>query len=67
MRHQTLTLTLLLTIIFIAAGDMFLPQPLAATSYRARNELNQFFVSLLPKPNLDQIQQNRSGEWKEMN
>lgn len=67
MRCQTLTLTLLLTIIFISAGDFFLPQPLAATSYRARSEINQFFVSLLPTPDLDQIQQNRLRKWEEMN
>ncbi|NBD31642.1 MAG: hypothetical protein GVY17_01375 [Cyanobacteria bacterium] len=67
MRYQTLTLTLLLTIIFVAVGDLFLPQPLAATSYRARSEINQFFVSLLPKPDFDQIQQNRLGEWEEAN
>ncbi|AFZ43897.1 hypothetical protein PCC7418_1728 [Halothece sp. PCC 7418] len=64
MRSPTLTLALVLTILFVAIGDLFLPQPLAKASYRTRNQLNQLFVSLLPQPNVDHLQRNRFEEWE---
>jgi len=66
MRSPTLTLALVLTVIFVAAGDLFLPQPLAKASYQTRNQLNQFFVSLFPNPDVDKIQRNRLKEWENM-
>ncbi len=66
MRSQTLTLALVLTVIFVAAGDLFLPQPLAGASYQTRNQINQFFVSLFPTPDVDKIQRNRLEEWENM-
>lgn len=48
MRSNTIIFVLALTIIFVAAGDAFLPQPLAKASFQARTQLNEFFLGLLP-------------------
>lgn len=65
MRSPTLMLVLVLTVLFVAVGDLFLPQPLAQASSRTRNQLNEFFVSLLPQPNVDHLQRNRFEEWEQ--
>lgn len=59
MRSPTLVLVIALTILFVSAGDMFLPQPLAQASYRARTEINQFLLSLFPNPNLERFERDR--------
>ncbi|PNW44545.1 UNVERIFIED_CONTAM: hypothetical protein BEN50_12715 [Euhalothece sp. KZN 001] len=59
MRSPTLVLVIALTILFVSAGDMFLPQPLAKASYRTRTEINEFLLSLFPNPNLEQFQRDR--------
>ncbi|MFP4133387.1 MAG: hypothetical protein ACLFQP_03420 [Halothece sp.] len=49
MRSNTVIFVLALTIIFVAAGDSFLPQPLAKASSQARRQLNEFFLGLFPE------------------
>ncbi|NBD34273.1 MAG: hypothetical protein GVY17_15220 [Cyanobacteria bacterium] len=67
MRSPTLTLALVLTVMFVAIGDLFLPQPLATASYRTRSQLNEFFVSLFPKTDMDHLRPNRLEELEQIN
>ena len=49
MRSNTGIFLLVVTILFVAVGDSFLPQPLAKASYQARTHLNQFFLGFFPE------------------
>lgn len=40
---------LTVTIVFIVAGDLFLPQPYRSSSQQLKVNLNQFLISLLPR------------------
>jgi hypothetical protein len=64
MRSQTLTLAVALTIIFVAVGDAFLPQPLAKASYQTRTQVNEFLLSLFPNTDFNKIDKDHFKELK---
>ena len=66
MRSPTLILGMILTIIFVAVGDAFLPQPLAKASYNTRNQLNEFLVGLFPNSDVDHLKRDRVKEIEEI-
>ncbi len=59
MRSPTFILGIILTIIFISAGDSFLPQPLASASYKTRTQLNEFLIGMFPDPSMDNLKPKR--------
>lgn len=48
LRSQQFALILLVTLIFIAVGDKFLPKPLSTYSTQTRNTLNQMMLGSFP-------------------
>lgn len=62
MRSQTLTLAIALTIVFVAVGDAFLPQPLAKASYHTRTQVNEFLLSLFPNTDFNKIDKDHLKE-----
>ena len=68
MRSNTVIFVLALTIIFVAAGDSFLPQPLAKVSFQARTQVNEFFLGLLPETdNIGEFGGDRRQEMQGIN
>lgn len=65
MRSPTLILAVILTVIFIAVGDLFLPQPWANASHQTRTQLNKFFVSLFPKNDTKDNKDLGEERWQE--
>lgn len=59
MRSPTLTLAMILTMLFVSAGDILLPQPLAGASYHTRTHINQFFLGLFPNVDLNHLERDR--------
>jgi len=49
MRPKNITpILIVLTLIFIAVGDRFLPKPLSTASFQTRTSVNNFLVGLFP-------------------
>lgn len=67
MRSPTIALALVLTLLFVAAGDLLLPQPLAGASYQTRTQLNNILLSLFPETEMNNLRPSRLQELEEVN
>lgn len=62
-----LSLGIVLFLIFVLAGDRFLPKPLNTASLQTRNQLNHWMVGLFPqwKPKTNPYQRTEDAVRKE--
>lgn len=50
-------LCLTISIVFILAGDLFLPQPYRSGSQQLKSNINHFLIGLIPRTEVMNIQQ----------
>ena len=60
--HNYLLILVVAGVVFVTAGDSFLPKPLNAYSRGTRTSLNSYFVSLFPKKAPKRPSAQREGE-----
>lgn len=48
---------LTISIVFILAGDLFLPQPYRSGSQQLKSNINHFLIGLIPRAEIMNIQQ----------
>ncbi len=66
MQAKTLfTAIFVLGLIFIGAGDSFLPQPLSNLSRNTRTNFNRILVGLIPNPQIEKPSQQREEQMRE--
>jgi len=52
---------LTISIIFVVAGDLFLPQPYRSGSQQLKTNINHFLIGLIPRQELIHIQHNKDS------